>query len=101
VVDKFRRLASAGEPLPLERSGRAPIGVVSVDDVAQIMLESPCAGGITVDNLAAESVTVRDVAALARGEERSDTPPVTFSSPFTYRHTVADYLRAPARATHR
>ncbi len=39
VVDKFRRLAAAGEPLPLDDGGRATIGVVHVDDVARILLE--------------------------------------------------------------
>ena len=41
VVDKFRRLAAAGEPLPLDDGGRATIGVVHVEDAARILLDSP------------------------------------------------------------
>ena len=35
VVDKFRRLAAAGEQLPLDDGGRATIGVVHVEDAAR------------------------------------------------------------------
>src|SRR5439155_12699535 len=37
VVDKFRRLAAAGEPLPLDDGGRATIGVVHVEDAARLL----------------------------------------------------------------
>ena len=66
VVDKFRRLAAAGEPLTLDAGGRATIGVVHVDDAARILLDSPAGPGITAANVAAETVTVADVAALAQ-----------------------------------
>ncbi len=89
VVDKFRRLAAAGEPLPLDDGGRATIGVVHVDDAARILLEAPPG----VANVAAESVTVADVAALARGEEPSADTASTFVTPFSYRHRLAEYLR--------
>ena len=89
VVDKFRRLAAAGEPLPLDDGGRATIGVVHVADAARILLEAPPG----VANVAGETVTVADVAALARGEEPSVARASTFLTPFSYRHRLADYLR--------
>ena len=42
--------------------------------------------------MAAETVTVRDVARLARGERADDSPEWTVASPFSYRHGLADYL---------
>jgi nucleoside-diphosphate-sugar epimerase len=90
VVDKFRRLTAAGEPLPLDDGGRATIGVVHVDDVARILLEASPG----VANVAAESMTVADVAALARGEEPSAGTAPTFVTPFSYRHRLAEYLRS-------
>jgi nucleoside-diphosphate-sugar epimerase len=93
VVDKFRRLVAAGEELTLDGGGRATIGVVHMDDAARIALESP-RPGITAANVAAETVTVADVAALARGGE----PPGggashSFATPFEYAHSLAGYLR--------
>jgi hypothetical protein len=44
-------------------------------------------------NVAAETVTVADVAALARGEEPSGGAGHTFSSPFEYEHSLAEYMR--------
>ena len=64
VVDKFRRLAAAGEELPLDDGGRATIGVVHVEDAARILLESP-RSALEVENVVAETMTVADVAALA------------------------------------
>jgi UDP-glucose 4-epimerase len=93
VVDRFRRLAAAGAELPLDDGGRATIGVVHVDDAARIMLESPWQSGISRANLAAETVTVADVAALARGEQPAGEPSHTFVSPFEYRHSLAEYLQ--------
>ncbi|HEX6679670.1 MAG TPA: NAD(P)-dependent oxidoreductase [Gaiellaceae bacterium] len=89
VVDKFRRLAAAGEELPLDDGGRATIGVVHVEDAARILLEARPG----VENVAAETVTVADVAALAAGEEPAGGAAFTVSSPFSYRHRLADYLR--------
>ena len=88
VVDKFRRLAAAGEPLPVDGGGRATIGVVHVDDVARIFLEA----GEDAANVAAETVTVGDVAALAEGRAPAGDPTWTVASPFAYEHRVADYL---------
>jgi len=93
VVDKFRRLAAEDEPLPLDEGGRATIGVVHVGDVARIMLESPSRSGISIDNVAAETLTVADVAALARGDPPPGGRACTFRSRFRYEHGVADYLR--------
>lgn len=93
VIDKFRRLAAAGEPLPLDDGGRATIGAVHVADAARILLDAPAAPGITVENVAADTVTVAGVAALARGEEPGTPPAWTFASPFAYRRRVAEYLR--------
>jgi nucleoside-diphosphate-sugar epimerase len=93
VVDKFRRLAAAGEELPLDDGGRATIGVVHVDDAARIMLSAADEQGIARANVAAETITVADIAALARGVEPSGGASHTFSSPFSYRHSLAEYLR--------
>lgn len=90
VVDKFRRLAAAGEPLPLDDGGRATIGVVHVDDVARIFLEAHD----EVANVAAETVSVGDVAALAEGREPAGAATWTVSSPYRYEHRLADYLAA-------
>ena len=93
VVDKFRRLVAAGGEPTLDDGGRATFGVVHVDDVARIMLEAPVADGALAENVAAETVTVRDVAALARGDEAEGGAAFTIASPFEYRHRLADYLR--------
>ena len=90
VVDKFRRLAAAGEPLTLDDGGRATIGVVHDDDVARILLEEDAAGAF---NVAAETVTVADVAALAEGRSPPGGATWTVDSPFDYEHSVAEYLR--------
>lgn len=90
VVDKFRRLAAAGKEPTLDDGGRATIGVVHIDDVARILLEPP-KGAV---NVAAEAVTVADVAALARGERPAGGAAFHFHTPFTYEHTLAEYLRA-------
>ena len=89
VVDKFRRLAAAGEALTLDGGGRATIGVVHVDDAARIFLEAHDA----VANVAAETITVADVAALAEGREPVGGATWTVSSPYSYEHDVAGYLR--------
>ncbi|HET8673211.1 MAG TPA: NAD(P)-dependent oxidoreductase [Thermoleophilaceae bacterium] len=93
VVDKFKRLAAAGEELPLDAGGRATIGVVHVDDVARILLDLPAEPGVSRANVAAETVTVADVAALARGEGADGAAGHTFASPFEYEHSLAEYLR--------
>jgi nucleoside-diphosphate-sugar epimerase len=94
VVDKFRRLAAEDRPLPLDDGGRATIGVVHTGDVARIMLDSPSESGISIDNVAAETLTVADVAALARSDRAAGQPACRFRSRFGYEHRVADYLRA-------
>jgi nucleoside-diphosphate-sugar epimerase len=96
VVDKFRRLVAAGEEPVLDVGGDATIGVVHVDDAARILLAAPAEKGISAANVAAETVTVRDVARLARGEPRGDEPAWTVASPFAYRHAVGDYLAGAA-----
>ncbi len=93
VVDKFRKLAAAGERLPVD-AGSATIGVVHVDDVARIMLDAPAQHGVAAENVAAESVTVADVAALAQGEPPTGGASRTYATPFAYRHRVAEYLSA-------
>ncbi len=95
VVDKFRRLAAAGEALPLDDGGAATIGVAHVEDAARILLESPLAGAV---NVAAETATVAQVAALARGEQSGSAPAWSVESPFAYAHRLADYLAAPVPA---
>src|SRR3954466_11975226 len=82
VVDKFRRLAASGQALPLDDGGRATIGVVHVEDAARILLDAE----ERVANVAAETVTVGQVAAWARGEDTSAAPAPAwrFTSPFDY-----------------
>ena len=92
VVDKFRRLGRAGERLPLDDGGEATIGVVHVADAARILLDAPHAGGVHFENVAAESVTVAEVAALAESREPTRAAACTFSSPFAYEHRLEDYL---------
>jgi nucleoside-diphosphate-sugar epimerase len=89
VVDKFRRLARDGAELPLDDGGRATIGVVHIDDAARILLEAQSG----VQNVAAETVTVADVAALARGGQAEGSVAFTVASPFSYEHRLAEYLR--------
>jgi nucleoside-diphosphate-sugar epimerase len=89
VVEKFRRLAAVGEELPVDDGGRATIGVVHVDDAARILLDARPG----IENVAAETVTVADVAALARGRQPAGGASFTVASPFTYEHRLADYLR--------
>jgi nucleoside-diphosphate-sugar epimerase len=94
VVDKFRRRAAAGEPLELDDGGAATIGVAHVDDVARILLDdAPLESGVTAANVAAETVTVADVAALTRGESPQGGATWTCATPFTYETRLADYLR--------
>jgi nucleoside-diphosphate-sugar epimerase len=89
VVDKFRELARAGEPLPLDDGGRATIGTVHVQDVARILHEARPG----VENVAADTVTVGDVAALAEGRAPAGAAACSYASPFRYEHRLADYLR--------
>jgi nucleoside-diphosphate-sugar epimerase len=91
VVDKFRELAARGEALPLDDGGRATLGVVHVADAARILLDA----GERVANVAAETVTVGQIAALARGEDPATAPAPAwrFTSPYSYEHDLAGYLR--------
>jgi nucleoside-diphosphate-sugar epimerase len=89
VVDKFRRLAAAGEPLTVD-PGAGTIGVAHVGDTARIMLDAPLAGPA---NVAAEAVSVADIAAFAEGRPPAGDASCRFVSPFEYHHRVADYLR--------
>jgi UDP-glucuronate decarboxylase len=92
VIDKFRRLVAAGEEPQLDAGGHATVGAVHVEDAARILLAAPSEPGISAANVAAETVTVRDVARLARGEPAEDAPAWTVASPFSYQHKLADYL---------
>jgi UDP-glucose 4-epimerase len=89
VVDKFRRRTADGHELELDDGGRATIGVVHVGDVARILLDAPAG----IENVAAETVTVADVAALARGVDPPGGAAFTFQSPFSYEYSLAGYLR--------
>jgi UDP-glucuronate decarboxylase len=88
VVDKFRVRAAAGEELTLDDDGRATIGVVHVEDAARILLDTQPG----IFNVAAETVTVADVAALARGQQPRGDAAFTVDSPFEYRHRLAEYF---------
>lgn len=94
VVDKFRRLAAAGEALTVEGGGRATIGVVHIADAVQILHRLPTQPGVHAANVVAETVTVGDVARAAGGQARRDDPAWTFASPFAYEHALAGYLPA-------
>ena len=89
VVDRFRRLAATGEPLVVD-PGAGTIGVAHVEDAARILLDAALDGPA---NVAAEAVTVADLAALAQGREPAGSPGCTFVTPFEYHHRVAEYLR--------
>jgi len=91
TVDTFRRRSAAGEPLEVHDPD-ATIGVVHVDDVARILLDA-APEGIEAANVAAETVTVGALAALAEGREPAGEPRFRYASPFTYRQAVAEYLR--------
>ncbi|MEA2177256.1 MAG: UDP-glucose 4-epimerase [Solirubrobacteraceae bacterium] len=92
VVDKFRRMAAAGEPLTIDGGGRATIGVVHVADAARICVAAR-PEGVTAANVVAETITVADVAALAEGREPAGDAGWSFATPYAYEHRVADYLR--------
>jgi nucleoside-diphosphate-sugar epimerase len=89
VVDKFRMLAASGEEPVLDDGGVATIGVVHVEDAARALL----AAKPGPSNVVAETVTVADVARLARGEARQDEPAFTVSSPYEYHLHLEQYLQ--------
>jgi UDP-N-acetylglucosamine/UDP-N-acetyl-alpha-D-glucosaminouronate 4-epimerase len=89
VVDKFRALVKRGEEPALDNGGAATIGVVHVEDAARALL----AAEPGPSNVAAETITVSDVARLARGEARKDDRAFTVTSPYEYRHRLESYLR--------
>ncbi len=91
VVDKFRKLAAAGEPLTVDDESAA-IGVVHVEDAARIFLQTE-PFGVDAYNVAAETVRIGGIAALAQGGDAGPAPDLRYPSPFEYRHAVADYLR--------
>jgi len=85
VVDKFRRLAAEGRELTIDDPA-ATIGVVHVEDAARILLEAPPGP----HNVCAETVTVGQVAALARGEDPASAPGPRwrYASAFHYEHRL-------------
>ena len=95
VIDKFRRLAAAGAPLTLDGGGRATIGAVHVADAARLLLDTPVPppGEVAACNVAAETLTVADVAALAEGREPAGGAAWTLAPQLRYEHRVAEYLR--------
>jgi nucleoside-diphosphate-sugar epimerase len=97
VIDKFRRLAAAGEPLTLDGGGAATIGAVHVADAARILLDVPVPepGGVADYNLAAETLTVADVAALAEGREPAGGAAWSVAPQLEYEYSVAGYLGRP------
>jgi nucleoside-diphosphate-sugar epimerase len=95
VIDKFRRLAAAGAPLTLDGGGRATIGAVHVADAARLLLDTPVPppGEVAACNVAAETLTVADVAALAEGREPAGGAAWSVAPQLRYEHRVAEYLR--------
>jgi nucleoside-diphosphate-sugar epimerase len=94
VVDRFRQLAAAGEPLTVD-PGAGTIGVAHVEDAARILLAAPLDGPV---NVAAEAITVADIGALAEGRSTAGDASCSFTTPFEYRYRVAEYLSAPVAA---
>jgi UDP-glucuronate 4-epimerase len=96
VIDKFRRLAAAGRPLTLDGGGKATIGALHVADAARLLLDCdvPAPGGVAAYNLAAETLTVADVAALAEGREPPGGAAWTLAPQLEYEHSVREYLGA-------
>ena len=92
VVDRFRRQAAAGQEPTLDDGGRATIGAVHVDDAARILLSLPSGSGVGACNVAGDTLTVADVAALAQGRPPAGGAACEFTSPFDYDHSVASYL---------
>ena len=93
VVDTFRKRVAAGETLRID-DPHATIGVVHVSDVGRILAdEAPARGELRTANVAAETVTVGEVAALARGQHAPGRAPCRYLSHFTYEHALRDYLR--------
>ncbi|HEU5212913.1 MAG TPA: hypothetical protein VFU10_09115, partial [Gaiellaceae bacterium] len=66
------------------------IGVAHVADAAEIMLDAALDGPA---NVAAEAVTVADLAAFAHGRTGVGGAACHFVTPFEYRYGVAEYLR--------
>ncbi|MEP6953762.1 MAG: NAD(P)-dependent oxidoreductase [Solirubrobacteraceae bacterium] len=96
VIDKFRRMVAAGEA-PTVDDARAVIGAVHIDDAAGILLGAvPAPGDLAAHNVAGDTLTVADVARLARGEAPAGDAAWRFASDFAYEHDVAGYL-VPAR----
>jgi nucleoside-diphosphate-sugar epimerase len=89
VVDKFRCLVEKGDEPELDDGGLVTIGVVHVADAARALLEAKPGPS----NIAAETITVADVARLARGQPRRNGPSFTVSSPYEYHHRLESYLR--------
>ncbi len=101
VIDKFRRLAAAGDRADARRRRHGDDRRVHVADAARLLLdcEVPAPGGVASLNVAAETLTVADVAALARGPRAGRRRrPGPSRPPFEYEHSVADYLARVAPA---
>ena len=97
VVDKFRRLAAAGEELPLDDGGRATIGVVHVEDAARILLESPALGARGRERGRRDDHRRRTSPRSRAASEAAGEPGLHASrTPFEYRHRLAEYLRGEA-----
>jgi nucleoside-diphosphate-sugar epimerase len=94
VIDKFRTLAAAGSELTLDWGGRATIGAVHVADVARLLLDCPvpAPGEVEHVDVAAETLTVADVAALAEGREPAGGAAWSVAPQAEYEHSVAEYL---------
>jgi hypothetical protein len=65
---------------------------VDVRDACRIMLESPDSARVSADNVAAETLTVADIAALAEGREPVGGARARYVSRFPYQHRLSGYL---------
>jgi UDP-glucose 4-epimerase len=91
VVDKFKRLAAEGRDLTVDDE-ETMIGTVHVDDAARILLEAPHGSGVSAANVVADTVSVGDVARLARGEAATALSSCRYTTPFRYDHRLGEYL---------
>ncbi len=96
VVNRFVRQADSGEELVCDRGGLDTIAVVHLEDVARIFVEVAVAASPRLENVAAETLTVAELASqavrqTASHEERR--PAFFVDSPFRYEYDVRTFIR--------
>ena len=93
VIDKFRRLAAAGEPLDARRRRAATIGAVHVADAARLLLDCPApTGGRRVQPRRRDADRRRRRRAGRGPRAGAAAPTWTLAPQLEYEHGVAEYL---------